>query len=136
FDVGASEDITFTARRGSVAVTGPVHLEAGDRIRVDARGGDVTIAPDDPTFEPEFTMLAGNRLDVLAKSANGSIDIARARLGAHRVTLTTRANLSFVGEKELRIEDGTELTTDLADLGVSAPTAGDVVLDATGEIRV
>jgi hypothetical protein len=133
-DLRASDDLTISARGGSLLVFGPTSLAAADRLLLEARQGGLTLAPDE--FEPggPFTLSAGNAVGVSARAAFGDIRIAHASIASRRVTIDAVNNQSVTGAKELLVGDTAILTTDRARTGL--PVAGDVVLRATGPVVV
>jgi hypothetical protein len=133
FDLGTADDLSITSRTGSIVLDGDVHLVAADRLVLDARGGDVVVTATPPVSASDLTISSGNRVDIRAKNPLGSIDIEGARIGSRRITMATRAG-SIVGPKVLRLGNGAELTTDLAENPTVTNTASDVTLDATGAI--
>jgi hypothetical protein len=131
-DLEASNDIFFVARR-SIALEGRTHLSAGDRVLLRAQVRDVTISP--PEFTPHsFTLFGRNRVDLVASGAQGSIDLGGARVGGFRIILTTRAYVSVVSQKLLRLNHGTVLTTNRTATGL--PDQSNIQLDATGPIVI
>lgn len=95
------------------------------------RGRGAACAPSPaprPTAAPAIVGL--NRIDVTAKGAQGGITIARAVLGARRLTVDATTNINPPGAKGVVLTDGAVLTTDPAVVG-SAGSAGDVVVKGT-----
>ena len=129
-ELGTSDDLVLTAR-GSVDVDGKTALAAADRLVVEARQGNVTLAPPAAPAGP-FTALGGNRVDILAKGANGRVEIARATIGGARVTVDTHANVSVIGDKRVWVHDRALLTTDRARTGL--PVGSDVAINSTGRV--
>lgn len=131
-DVAASDDLVMRAR-GALDLAGRVELRAGDRVKLEARQESLVLTPEivDPNA---FTVFAGNRLEMRAKGADGSVRIAGGRIGSARIDVITKASVSEVGAKEMRFEEGTLLTTNSAHTGL--PTAGKITLDSTGRVVV
>ena len=129
-DIEASDDVIVQARR-TIDLGGTTNVRAANNVILRAVVGDVVIAP--PAFTPgAFTLFARNRVDINARSANGNVDIARARIGAFRILVKTRASVSFTGPKILRLREGTLLTTNRNATGL--PNASNIQLNATGDI--
>lgn len=133
--LGAADDLVVTARRGSIDFGDVVRLEAADRIVVHAKQGDVVLAPGLAELAPQFTLLGRNRVEILATGAGGRMRIERSRIGGKRLLVSTRANVSVVGQKELRLADSAELTTDVTETSL-APVPGNVDVMATGPVVV
>jgi hypothetical protein len=134
-DVQASDDVTLRALRGSLVLGESTRIVAADRLRVEAKQGSIALAG--PACDPEgpLTLVGGQRVDLTAKGAAGSVEVAGARIGGRRVTVDTRASVSRVDPKEVRITDCAVLTTAPQRTGV-AGSPGDVAVLATGSVFV
>ena len=130
-DLGASDDLVLQAV-GSIDLSGATSLAAADKVVLKASQGDVTIAP--AAFDPAgpFTVFGRNRIEISARGPNGNVDIVRARLGSYRIIVRTKANVSTVGPKVIRLADHAELVTDRGRTGL--PNGSNVQLIATGRI--
>jgi len=134
-DLGASDDITIVSKTGAVRLGGDVRIAAADRVRIDARGGDVVVAPD-AVDDTRFTVQGGNRVDLTARGADGSVRTERARIAGRAVALDARANVSVVRTKGISLDDRTLLTTDPAKTGRTDTSPGDVTMTASGNVAV
>jgi hypothetical protein len=133
-DISASDDIILQSRESIDLSEGVTNLHAGDKLVLKAVRGNVTVAPG--IFDPSgrFTLFARNRVEIDAHGPVGSIDIARARIGSYRIIVNTKASVSVVGEKHLRLSDRTILTTDADQVGI--PNSSNIDLSATGRISL
>jgi hypothetical protein len=132
--ISASDDVTLSTKLGSIDLFGPTLLHAADHLLLNAQGGWISIAPTDVDPSGPLTLLGGNRVDLRAKSADGSIVVDGATVGGAVVALDAVANLSVVRPKAIVLTDGALLTTDPARSG--APSGGDITLAATGDVDV
>jgi hypothetical protein len=133
-DISASDDIILQSKRSIDLSEGATNLHAGDKLVLKASTGDVTVAPAIFDANGPFTLFARNRVEINARGANGSIDIARARVGSFRIVVNTKASVSVVGDKHLRLSDHTLLTTDATKVGI--PNSSNIDLTATGRVSL
>lgn len=132
-ELGASDDIVLQAT-GSVDLDGETNLSAGDRVVIKASQGDVTILQRFSESDGAFDVSARNRVEISAKGANGNVNLATVRIASYKIIVSTRANVSSVGEKQLGVSGGSVLTTDRARTGLS--NGSNIQLTATGPILI
>lgn len=132
--IHASDDLTLQSRAGSVDLLGPTVLAAADRLLLDARQGSVVILP--TAFDPggAFSVFGGNKVDLRAKGAAGSIDVGAAGIGGRTIRFDAGANLSTAAEKLVILGAGTVVTTDRGQTGLAL--TGDITLAASADVVI
>jgi hypothetical protein len=132
-DIAANDDVSLQAA-GTIDLGGPTAITAVDRIDLKTTQGSVLVTPPPAGPDVGFTLFARNRVTLSARGAEGILDVAAARIGAYRIVLDTRANVSVVGPKQLLVRDGSLLATDRERTGLL--NGSYIQLTATGRIGV
>jgi hypothetical protein len=112
--LGTGDDLTVRGR-GALRLTRSTRLSAKDRLLLEARNGDLALAPRtaDPTG---LTAFAGNDLTLNARGARGGLLVRNAQVGGRRITLDNTSNvMKRAGHLEV---DAAVLTTDPVETGI------------------
>jgi hypothetical protein len=132
--IETGDDLVLVAR-GNLELVGPTTLASADRLILQSRTGNLDLTPPDPGKSTQFTLKGRNRVELLARGANGAILVERARVASQRIRVDATAGVSVVGTKSVTLRDRALLTTDPTRTGLP-PGGGDVGLRATGRVTV
>jgi hypothetical protein len=126
--LAADDDLTLVSRTGDIDIDGEdLMLEAADRLRLEARTGSIQLRGDDSTV-----VRGGNRVDIVARGAGGSILVSGGSIQAPRINVDARSSSSRVDQKEVRFTDGTVVSTRPG----RSHSVGDVNIQATGRVTI